>query len=163
GGNRRFILIEMDESICRDVTALRIRKATDGYGDTPGLGGGFRFCVLSHPIFDESARIHAEVRFADLAAHVFFTETGEPIPKRPTGRTPLIGECNGTAYYLLFNGILGDKRPDGGNVLTSSILEELPPFDGPKVIYGEGCRLGLARLKREGITFRQVPYEIKIT
>jgi hypothetical protein len=118
---------------------------------------------LSHPIFDETGQIHAEVRFADLAAHVFFTETGEPIPKRPTGRTPLIGVCNGTAYYLLFNGVLGDKRPDGGNVLTSRILEELPVYDGPKVIYGEGCRLGLARLKRESITFKQVPYEIKTT
>jgi hypothetical protein len=28
------------------------------------------------------------VRFADLAAHVFFTETGEPIPKRPNGKNP---------------------------------------------------------------------------
>jgi DNA modification methylase len=138
-----------------------------------GLGGGFRFCKLSHSIFDENGQINAEVRFADLAAHVFFTETGEPIPKRPRrhphpsspvkgeGFSPLIGVCNGTAYYLLFNGVLGDKRPDGGNVLTGRILEELPAHDGPKVVYGEGCRLGLARLKRGNITFKQVPYEIK--
>ena len=108
---------------------------------------------------------HREVRFADLAAHVFFTETGEPIPKRPSGKqlSPLIGVCNGVAVYLLFNGVLGDKRPDGGNVLTGRILEELHAHDGPKVVYGEGCRLGAARLKREGITFKQVPYEIKTT
>jgi len=31
------------------------------------------------------------------------------------------------------------------------------------VIYGEGCRLGAVRLKREGIVFRQIPYEIKVT
>ncbi len=30
-------------------------------------------------------------------------------------------------------------------------------------IYGEGCRLGHARLKRESITFKQVPYEIKLS
>lgn len=35
GGNRRFICIEMDESICRDVTAHRIRKAIEGYGENP--------------------------------------------------------------------------------------------------------------------------------
>jgi adenine-specific DNA-methyltransferase len=94
---------------------------------------------------------------------VFFTETGEPIPKRASGKTPFIGECKGIAYYLLFNGVLGDKRPDGGNVLTGPVLESLPPFDGPRVIFGEGCRLGAVRLKREGITFKQVPYEIKVS
>jgi len=204
GGNRRFILVEMEPDICQKVTAQRLTRAIQGYesrssasdseptpapGPTPslapspnpslrgrgveGLGGGFRFCKLSHSIFDENGQINAEVRFADLAAHVFFTETGEPIPKRPRrhphpsspvkgeGFSPLIGVCNGTAYYLLFNGVLGDKRPDGGNVLTSRILDELPAHDGPKVVYGEGCRLGAARLKREGITFKQVPYEIK--
>jgi hypothetical protein len=182
GGNRRFILVEMEQDICQNVTAQRLTRAIQGYETNngsggkkvEGLGGGFRFCNLSHSIFDENGQINAEVRFADLAAHVFFTETGEPIPKRPNGKkpSPLIGVCNGTAYYLLFNGVLGDKRADGGNVLTSRVLGEilspcsrmgLPAHDGPKVIYGEGCRLGPARLKREGITFKQVPYEIKVS
>ena len=77
--------------------------------------------------------------------------------------SPLIGVCKGTAYYLLFNGVLGDKRPDGGNVLTGKVLAQLPPHDGPKVVYGEGCRLGAARLAREEIVFKQVPYEIKVS
>ena len=46
-------------------------------------------------------------------------------------------------------------------MLTSKILGVLPDHDGPKVIYGEGCRIGAGRLKREGIGFKQVPYEIK--
>jgi len=163
GGTRRFITVEMDETICRDVTAQRIRKATEGYGDTPSLGGGYRYCTLAEPLFAESGNIRPEVTFADLAAHIFFTETGEPIPKRATGKTPLIGQCKGTAYYLLFNGVLGDKRPDGGNVLTGKVLAQLPPHDGPKVVYGEGCRLGAARLKRKKIVFKQVPYEVKVS
>jgi adenine-specific DNA-methyltransferase len=77
--------------------------------------------------------------------------------------SPLIGTCKGTAYYLLFNGILGDRRADGGNVLTGKVLERLPAHDGPKVVYGEGCRLGAARLKRENIVFKQVPYEVKVS
>lgn len=170
GGNRRFILVEMEPEICRTVTALRLRRAIEGYfpknvgenkEEVPGLGGGFRYCTLAEPLFDETDNIRPEVSFADLAAHIFFTETGEPIPKRATAKTPLVGKCNGTAYYLLFNGVLGDKRPDGGNVLTGKVLGQLPPHDGPKVVYGEGCRLGAARLKREGIVFKQVPYEIK--
>jgi site-specific DNA-methyltransferase (adenine-specific)/adenine-specific DNA-methyltransferase len=170
-GNRRFVLVEMEPSICQNVTAQRLSRAVQGYEaasgnggkKVEGLGGGFRYCKLSDPIFDASGQIHSEVRFADLAAHVFFTETGEPIPKRPAGRSPLIGVCNGTAYYLLFNGVLGDKRPDRGNMLTGKTLADLPAYDGPKVVYGEGCRLGPARLKREGITFKQVPYEIKVS
>jgi len=163
GGTRRFITIEMDETICRDVTAQRIRKAIEGYGDTPALGGGFRYCKLAEPLFDASGQIRQEVTFAELAAHIYFTETGEPIPKRPTGKSALIGVYRGTAYYLLFNGVLGDKRPGGGNVLTAALLAELPPHEGPRVIYGEGCRLGRARLERERIIFKQVPYEVKVS
>jgi site-specific DNA-methyltransferase (adenine-specific)/adenine-specific DNA-methyltransferase len=170
GATRRLVLVEMDEDIARKITAERLRRAIEGYSyakakggtvDVAGLGGSFRYCVLATPLFDETGNIRPEVSFADLAAHVYFTETGEPIAKRATGKTPLIGQCNGTAYYLLFNGVLGDKRPNGGNVLTAKVLERLPSHDGPKVIYGEGSRLGAARLKRENIVFKQVPYEIK--
>jgi len=167
GGNRRFILVEMESDICRNVTAQRLTRAIEGYEANgkpiAGLGGGFRYCTLAEPLFDEAGTIRPQVTFADLAAHVFFTETGEPIPKRTNGRTPLLGVCKGTAYYLLFNGILGDKRPDGGNVLTGKTLAQLPGHDGPKVVYGEGCRLGRARLKRQRITFRQIPYEVKVS
>ncbi|MBA4032353.1 MAG: site-specific DNA-methyltransferase, partial [Planctomyces sp.] len=126
------------------------------------LKDGFRFCTLAEPLFDEVGQIRSHVTFADLAAHLFFTETGEPIPKRATGKTPLIGICHGIAYYLLFNGVLGDKRLEGGNVLTASLLDALPPHDGPRIIYGESCRLGAARLQRERVAFKQVPYEIKV-
>ena len=67
----------------------------------------------------------------------------------------------GVGYYLLFNGILGDKRPDGGNVLTRRLLAELPAHDGPKVIYGESSRLSKESLLQLGITFKQTPYDVK--
>lgn len=168
GGNRRFITVEIDEAICRDVTAPRLQKVSEGYTNGKGaaveaLGGGFRYCTLDKPLFNECGQISKEVRFADLAAHVFFTETGAPIPNRKNGKTPFLGVSEGTAYYLLFNGILGDKTPDGGNILTGKVLAGLPAHDGPKVIFGEGCRLSAARLKREHITFKQLPYEIKVS
>jgi site-specific DNA-methyltransferase (adenine-specific)/adenine-specific DNA-methyltransferase len=188
GQRRRFILVEMDAQISREITAERLRRAVLGYeyvnqkgGKTAveGLGGGYRYCTLAEPLFDELGTIRPEVEFAELAAHVFFTETGEPLtmrcnkprarrgdrssPGNAGGLSPLIGVCKGTAYYLLFNGVLGDKRPDGGNVLTSKTLAQFPPHEGPKVVYGEGCRLGAARLKRENIVFKQVPYEVKVT
>ncbi|MCC7085200.1 MAG: site-specific DNA-methyltransferase [Pirellulales bacterium] len=169
GGNRRFITVEMDETICRDVTAQRIRKAIEGYGEgdkaTPGLGGGFRFCKLGAGLFDDAGNIAGEVKFTDLAAHVFFTETGVPIPKRAKADCPLLGVHNGKAVYLLFNGVLGDKRPAGGNVLTHCVAQDLPAHpngSGPRVVYGEACRLGPKSLEQYGMTFRQVPFELKV-
>ena len=43
------------------------------------------------------------------------------------------------------------------------MLRRLPAHDGPKIIYGESCRLGAERLRREGVMFKQVPYEIKVS
>ncbi len=175
GSERKFILIEMDPSISRSLTSERLRRAIQGYSfekpkggkvNVEGLGGGFRYCELGEPMFDADGSIQERVSFAELAAHVFFTETGAPIPRRATHKTPLLGAHNGKAVYLLFNGVMGDKRPQGGNVLTSDVLRDLPDDpggEGVRVIYGEGCRLGPARLKREGVVFKQVPYQIKVS
>ncbi|MEI9475797.1 MAG: site-specific DNA-methyltransferase [Deltaproteobacteria bacterium] len=168
GGNRRFILVEMEDKICRSVTAERLKRVCNGYTKPSGeqverLGGGFRFCELGEPLFAADGSIRKEVNFSDLARHVFFTETGEPLPSDVTGKSPFIGASNGTTVYLLYNGILGDRAPRGGNVLTNEVLTALPPNDGPRVVYGTACRLSPNRLKREGIIFRQIPYEIRVT
>lgn len=62
---------------------------------------------------------------------------------------------------LLYNGILKDQSAAGGNVLTGSVFEALPKFDGPKVIYAAANRLG-ARAQRENITFKQTTYALEI-
>ena len=76
-----------------------------------------------------------------------------------------MGVHQGKAVYLLFNGVLGDKRPAGGNVLTHTIAQDLPAHPagkGPRVVYGEACRLGAKSLEHYGITFRQIPFELKV-
>lgn len=163
---RRFILIELEEKVAREVTAERVRRVAEGYTnakgeEVKGLGGGFRFCELGEPLFDEGGQIRDTVRFADLARHVYFTETGKPLPRERVPNSPLLGVCRGVAIYLLYNGILGDKSANGGNVLTRTVLAQLPAFDGPKVIYCAGCLLGTERLAAQGITIRQTPYEIR--
>ena len=76
-------------------------------------------------------------------------------------RSIQIGTFNNTAYYLLYNGILGDKKPQNGNVLTSKVLQLLPTFEGKKVIYGESCLLGKDKLKDLNIIFKQIPYDLR--
>lgn len=179
GKTRHFILVEIDKEICQTVTALRLTRAIHGYSisnegneyQESGLGGGFRYCTLGPSLFDTDGQIRAEVTFAELAQHVFFIETGEPLPDSTqvdaklmhgAKQSPLLGVVNGLAVYLLYNGVLADKSPQGGNVLTRAVLAELPAHAGPKVIYGAGSRLAPERLKREGITFRQTPYEVRV-
>ena len=137
----------MESKIARDITAERVKRVAQGYTNAKGekvegIGGGFRFCELGEPLFDEHGQIETTVRFADLARHVYFTETGEPLPRERVPKSPLIGECRGVGIYLLFNGILGDKSANGGNILTRAVLAQLPKFDGQKVIYCAGCLLG---------------------
>jgi len=167
GGDRRFIMVEMDPNICRNVTAERVKRVSEGYtngGGKPveGLGSGFRFATLGDALFDERGNIRNTVRFGDLARHVYFVETGEPLPRGRVPNSPLIGVHRGKGIYLLYNGILKDKSPDGGNVLTTPVLSALPEHNGPKVIYGTACRLGAARLRHEGISFKQLPYKLKV-
>lgn len=168
GGRRRFILVEMDEGIARDVTAERVRRVAEGYRDgkgepVAGLGGGFQFCRLSEqPLFTPDGRIRDDVRFDELAEFVWFAETGTGY-RRPGKASPLLGVHGGRAVYLLYNGILGDRSVDGGNVLTAPVLECLPGHDGLRVIYAAACRLGTPRLQREGIVFKQTPYALDVS
>jgi adenine-specific DNA-methyltransferase len=162
---RRWIGIEMGEHAVTHCIP-RLKKVVDGeqggISETVGWkgGGGFRFYRLGAAVFDAEGRINPEIRFAHLAAHVWFAETGTAMPSRRKN-SALLGVHQGTAYYLLYNGILGDKTVNGGNVLTRPTLAALPAFDGPRVIYGEACRLSDDLRRVLGITFKQTPYDIK--
>ena len=169
---RRYIGIEMGEHAvthCRP----RLQKVIDG--EQGGIsksvgwqgGGGFRFYRLGPTVFDEAGQIRRDINFRVLAAHVWFSETNHPW--NGNGASPLLGLHDGRAYALLYNGILGDKRPDGGNVLIRATLERIrdeiarlnTEFDGRLTIYGEQSRLTQTTLERENIVFKQMPYDLK--
>ena len=73
-----------------------------------------------------------------------------------------IGAGAGKTVYLLYNGILRDVDPDNGNVLTTALLAKLPRHDGAKTIYGTACLISEDRLRQQGITFRQIPYKVRV-
>lgn len=162
---RRYIGIEMgDHAVTHCVP--RLKKVIEG--EQGGIsktvewkgGGGFRFARLGSPIFTPDGTIHPDIRFSTLAAHIWFSDTRTAWQGK--GKSPLLGIHNGTAYYLLFNGILGDKRPLAGNVLNAITFRQLPPHLGPKIVYGEACQWGPDRLSRENIEFRKIPHGLKV-
>lgn len=168
--NRRYIGVEIGEH-AQTHCQPRLKNVVDG--EEGGIskvvnwqgGGGFRFCKLGAAVFDEYGCLNPNIRFSTLAAHLWYLETKTPLGRAK--RSALLGLHKDTVYYLLYNGILGDKRPQGGNVLTSKVLASLPKIDRFMadeatriVIYGESSRLGEDRLARAGITFKQIPYDV---
>ncbi|WP_029013287.1 site-specific DNA-methyltransferase [Niveispirillum irakense] len=177
---RRYIGIEMGDHAVTHC-APRLRKVIEGeqggISDNVGWkgGGGFRFYRLGPPVFDEDGQIRRDIRFPTLAAHIWFSETGQPwqAAATPYAHGPFLGlGVDGRAYALLYNGILGDKKPDGGNVLTRATLALIrdaitathptlaeTPYD--LTIYGEQSRLSGTTLAAERISFKQTPYDVK--
>ena len=170
---RRWIGIEMGEHAVTHCVP-RLRKVIEGeQGGISGAvgwqgGGGFRFYRLGPPVFDEEGHIRGDVRYPVLAAHVWFSETGRPWSG--SDASPLLGLHDGRAYALLYNGILGDRRPAGGNVLTRATLagirgevaQSYPDLARaragyPLTVYGEQSRLTPATLARERIDFKNLP------
>ena len=170
--NRRYIGIEMGEHAKTHVIP-RLTQVING--EQGGIskavnwqgGGGFSFYTLGSPVFDENGFLNTEVKFADLASYVWWLDTKTAYPTSQAPTTPLLGVHDGVAYYLLYNGILGDRRPNGGNVLTMPVLrylEETFPHplgnDGKRVIFGEASRINQNRLDTLNIEFKQIPYAL---
>ena len=164
---RRWIGIEMGEHAV--VTGKpRLDKVVageqGGVSEAVGWtgGGGYRFYRLGAAVFEADGHIANGIAFGTLAAHIWFSETGEPFTG--TATTPVLGVHNGLGYALLYNGILGDRFVSGGNVLTAALLARLRAesgWDGPMTVYGEWSRLGAARLAEAGVTFKQHPDDVK--
>lgn len=165
-----FILIEIDSEISKTITRERLVTVIDGYIDKKkksnidGTGGGFDYFRLGETVFGAGGRIRETIKFKDLARHVFYSALNVPLDEdKKLGKSPLLGEHNGTAVYLLYNGILKDKSANGGNALTRKVMAELPKHEGPKIIYGTSCRLSYETLRQNKITFKQIPYHIKVS
>jgi len=150
------------------------REMDDGtfrlYGETKiedrkeGLGSGFRYLTLGPAMTKPDTSADEAITYDDLARHVHFAETGQPMQQNGVPTPPLVGVQDGTAIYLLFGTPSGDGQARSGNVLTRDVLERLPEPDEEvrtRVVYGEAHRLDEQEMKERGIVFRQIPYDVR--
>ena len=149
-GNRKFILIEMEDKVAKDITAERVKRVIKKYD----YKDGFEYCELDKPLFDENGQINEECTFEQLATYVYFTETNTNIDKNKISKE-FIGEYNETEYYLLFNG-------KGKNVLDRNFLKKINKNEKKKVIYADKCLIDSRTLEKNKIVFKQIPYEVKV-
>lgn len=166
---RRFIGIEMGDHAVTHCQP-RLSKVVDG--EQGGIskaqnwqgGGGFRFYRLGAAVFDETGGLQPDIRFATLAAHIWFSEMAAPW-NAPQDLTPFLGASGGRGIALLYNGILGDKSLSGGNVLNLQTLRVIRAaagdYTGALIVYGERTLLSPATLEAEGLTFKQTPYDVR--
>lgn len=166
---RRFIGIEMGDHAVTHCQP-RLQKVVDG--EQGGIskaqnwqgGGGFRFFRLGAAVFDETGGLQPDIRFPTLAAHIWFSEMSRPW-NPPATLSPFLGALDGKGIALLYNGILGEKSINGGNVLNRQTLrvirEASGGFAGPLTVYGERTVLSEASLEAEGLTFKQTPYDVR--
>lgn len=188
--NRRYIGIEMgQQSLSHCVPRLRrvIEGEQSGISKLVGWkgGGGFRFCHLGPPVFGEDGCNFSEVEFSTLAAYIWFSETGQsartiaPCGKARTKkrgvRSPVLGIQAECAVVLLYGDQLGRKWARAGSALSgaavdmiradvlamySRLVEEHPNYS--LTVYAERSLLSPESLLRERITFKQIPYDIKV-
>jgi len=163
GGNRKFILIEMEKNIAKKITAERVKRVANGYSykkndgkavKVAGLGSGFEYVELGKPLFDKDGMIDKEMKFNDLASYVYFTETYTNLDKSKI-KGNYLGDYGSCHYFLLFNSI-------GKNVLSRKFLKEVKNKDGKKIIYADKCLLDDDVLEKHQIIFKQIPYQIKV-
>jgi adenine-specific DNA-methyltransferase len=156
GGNRKFILVELEKSIAHEITAERVKRVINGYPKSrypEGTGGSFQFLDLNGKLFNEDGFIGDHAQYDDLAAYIYYTETKKHI-NLDAIKNPYIGSLGSKDYYLLF------KKPKR-NVLDQKIAEEFSTKGKTSIIYADKCLIDEEKLSKLGIIFKQIPYEIK--
>ncbi len=179
GGNRQFILVEMESKIARKITSVRLERVSEGYTyeqkgkpqQVFGTGGTFSYYHVGETFLEKS-----EIPFNEMAQYLFFKETGTPMAvetavalveheqsdyrvkgKPYTSCTTeekwqraFLGSADGIGVYLL----------NSDDILTEGLINCLPQHEGNKIIHCGGTQLTEATLKHLGITFRQMPYNL---
>lgn len=150
GGNRKFILVEMDDNVARNITTERVKRAIEKYD----YQDGFEYCELGKPLFDEHGQIENTCDFNQFATYIYFTETQMNIdPAKVDGN--FIGDFAEKEYYLIY-------KEKGQNELGKYFLKKLRKGSQTKVIYADQCLLDDAVLSEHNIIFKQIPYEVKV-
>ena len=139
------------EKIFKDNTLeLMGVKNIDKY--MPGLGGGFQYCELTEPLFDDFGLLNDKVSYSVLAKHLYFTEFGvaasEEFMKKEEN---FIGSFSYVGLYLFL-----DQRftRDKLASLDQDSFEEL-------IVYADSCSVTEEELREHSITLKKLPFDIK--
>ena len=162
GGNRKFILIEM-EDYAQTITAERVKRVINGYGDKEGTGGSFDYYELGPALFNEDNEINELVGVEKLRQYIYYTETKCTLSTSPTSRASVIGanrdndyllnKHNDTAYYFYY-------EQDSVTTLNYEFLSTIKTKAEQYVIYADNCLLTKEFMTKHSIIFKKIPRDI---
>ncbi|PKP08648.1 MAG: type III restriction endonuclease subunit M [Bacteroidetes bacterium HGW-Bacteroidetes-4] len=156
GGNRKFILIEM-EDYAKNITAERVKRVIIGYGEngknTEGTGGSFDYYQLGKPLFLENDMLNEEVSFEKIREYVWFSETRQSYKAVNQKEEHLLGVSNSSAYYFYY-------YKNELTTLDDSFLRKLKTKAEQYTIYADNCVLDDSLMQKYHITFKKIPRDI---
>ncbi len=157
GGNRKFILIEM-EDYAETITAERVKRVIKGYGNTEGVGGDFEYCTLGLPLFDEDGNLNEKVGTDKIREYVFYTETEQYIKDQAQAtadETPyFMGIKDTTAYYFYY-------EPEQLTTLDMAFLQTVRTKADMYIVYADNSLLPSDFLKSRNIIFKKIPRDVR--
>lgn len=157
GGNRKFILIEM-ENYAETITSERVKRVINGYADKEGTGGSFDYYTLGEPLFDENNNLNEAVGIEKIREYVWFTETRCSYSPSSEGCSQdgvvFLGIYNDTSYYFIYE----------KDSLTTLDYDSLTEFVQQKaeryIIYADNCLLPESFMREKNIEFKKIPRDI---
>lgn len=154
GGNRKFILIEMEE-YANTITAERVKRVINGYGEdskaVEGTGGDFSFYQLGQPIFLEQDILNEEIGIEKIQEYVWYTETKEAFI--PQEESYFLGKKEDTAYYFYY-------QKESITTLDEKFLRTLKTKAKGYIIYADNCLLTKELMQKYNIIFKKIPRDI---
>lgn len=153
GGNRKFILIEM-EDYAETITAERVKRVVKGYNSSEGTGGSFDFYQLGEPFFNEDGNLNETVGEEKIRNYIFYTETKTPLKEsKHKGNKYFLNKHNDTAYYFNY-------KPGSITTLNHEFLSAIKTKAGQYVIYADNCLLTKEFMAKRNIIFKKIPRNI---
>ena len=154
GGNRKFILIEM-EDYAETITAERVKRVIKGYGETEGTGGSFDYYELGLPMFNEDGNLNEEVGEHKIREYIYYTETKQYlIREQKKEHKYLLDKHNDTVYYFYY-------EKDNLTTLSMDTLNIVTEKAEQYLIYADHCLLDKEYMMAKNIIFKKIPRDIR--
>ena len=150
GGNRRFILVEM-EDYAESITAERVKRVIEGYAKTEGTGGGFSFYELGERLLLEDGNLNENLDTEKIREYIWYTETRAKYV--PQAEAHLLGVNANTAYYFYY-------EKQAVTVLDHSFLHGIKSRAGSYLIYADLNTLSAEEMDAVNIRFKKIPRDI---
>ncbi len=155
GGNRKFILIEMEE-YAETITAERVKRVINGYSDKEGTGGSFDYYTLGQPLFtgDNQEYLNEHVEIEKIKQYIWYSETRTAYQAQDNKHnTYYLGQKEETAYYFIY-------EKDRLTTLDFDMLGIIESKAGQYILYADNCLLPKEFMLENNISFKKIPRDI---